>query len=36
VRFDPAAQLREPQDLVLCQRWLLLPRRLDRLLLCSA
>ena len=36
VRFDPPAQLREPHDLRVRQRWLLLPRRLDRLLLRSA
>jgi len=33
VRFDPPAQLREPHDLRIRQRWLLLPLRLDRLLL---
>ncbi len=31
VRFDPPAQLREPHDLRVRQRGLLLPRRLDRL-----
>ena len=31
VRFDPPADLREPHDLALRQRWLLLPLRLDRL-----
>ena len=36
VRFDPPAQLREPHDLWLGQRRLLLPRRLDRLLLRPA
>ena len=30
VRFDPPAQLREPHDLCIGQRWLLLPVRLDR------
>ena len=30
VRFDPPAQLREPHDLRIRQRRLLLPRRLDR------
>ena len=35
VRFDPPAQLREPHDLRIGQRRLLLPRRLDRLLPAS-
>jgi len=30
VRFDPPAELREPNDLSVCQRGLLLPLRLDR------
>src|SRR4029079_11588190 len=33
VRLDPPAQLCEPHDLALSQRWLLLPLRLDRLFL---
>ena len=36
VRFDPPAQLREPHDLRIRQRWLLLLGRLDRLFPCSA
>ena len=36
VRFDPPAQLREPHDLRVCQRRLLLPLRLDRLFLRPA
>ncbi len=36
VRFDPPAQLRESHDLRIRQRRLLLPRRLDRLLLRPA
>ena len=32
-RFDPPAELREPHDLRIRQRWLVLPLRLDRLLL---
>ena len=36
VRFDPPAQLREPHDLRIRQRWLRLPLRLDRLLLRAA
>ena len=36
VRFDPPAQLREPHDLRVGQRWLLLPLRLDRLFLRPA
>ena len=36
VRFDPPAQLREPHDLRIRQRWLLLPLRLDRLFLRPA
>ena len=36
VRFDPPAQLREPHDLRVRQRRLLLPRRLDRLFLRPA
>ena len=36
VRFDPPAQLREPHDLRIRQRRLLLPRRVDRLLLRPA
>jgi hypothetical protein len=30
VRFDPPSELHEPHDLRVCQRWLLLLRRLDR------
>ena len=36
VRLDPPAQLREPHDLGVRQRWLLLLRRLDRLVLRTA
>ena len=36
VRLDPPAQLREPHDLRVRQRRLLLPLRLDRLLLRPA
>ena len=36
VRFDSPAQPREPHDLHIRQRWLLLLRRFDRLFLCSA
>ena len=36
VRFDPPAQLREPHDLRIRQRGLVLPLRLDRLLLRAA
>jgi len=36
VRFDAPAQLREPHDLRIRQCWLLLPLRLDRLLLGPA
>ena len=36
VRFDPPAELRESHDLRIRQRWLLLARRLDRLLLRPA
>jgi len=36
VRFDPPAQLREPHDLRIRQRWLLLLRRVDRLFLRPA
>ena len=34
VRFDPPAQLNEPNDLGVRQRWLLLPLRLDCLFPC--
>ena len=36
VRFDPPAELREPDDLRIGQRRLVLPRRLDRLFLRPA
>ena len=36
VRFDPPAHLRQPNDLRIRQRWLLLPLGLDRLLLRAA
>ncbi len=36
VRFDPPAQLRQPHNLRIRQRWLVLPLRLDRLLLRPA
>src|SRR5256885_1601499 len=36
VRFDAPTQLREPHDLRIRQRWLLLPLRLDRLFLRPA
>jgi hypothetical protein len=36
VRFDPPAELHEPHGLSIRQRWLLLPRRVDRLFLRPA
>jgi len=36
VRFDPPAELHEPHGLNIRQRWLLLPRRVDRLFLRPA